>query len=101
MGLKTLKTGPKLLQPTSPKSVSETQRITGSRWMSRRREVLLNNPTCVECAKQGIVTPATEVDHIMPLWAGGSAVATWNLQGLCREHHKEKSADEAKKRAGG
>lgn len=50
---------------------------------------------CQSCGRLGRV-----VDHIVPLWAGGSDDES-NKQLLCDPCHKEKSALEAKQRAGG
>ena len=88
------------MAPAGPKSVSQTTRIRGSALQKIRREKLLKNPACEICAKQGIVTPATEVDHITPLWAGG-AESDANRAALCSRCHSEKSALEAKARASG
>jgi hypothetical protein len=50
---------------------------------------------CQSCGRLGRV-----VDHIVPLWACGSDDES-NKQLLCDDCHKEKSALEAKQRAGG
>lgn len=49
---------------------------------------------CQPCKRAGRVTPATECDHIIPMHKGGTNEAT-NLQGICRECHKEKTEREA------
>jgi 5-methylcytosine-specific restriction protein A len=100
MPLQTLKPQVKTMAPTGPKSVSQTTRIRGSALQKIRREKLLKNPACEVCAKQGIVTPATEVDHITPLWAGG-AESDANRCSICQSCHLSKSAREAKARASG
>jgi 5-methylcytosine-specific restriction protein A len=53
------------------------------------------HPLCVECEKQGALTPATEVDHIIP--HKGDEELFWNyenLRGLCKRHHSEKTVRE-------
>ena len=100
MTLKTLKPRIKTMAPTGPKSVSQTTRIRGSALQKIRREKLLKNPACEICAKQGIVTPAVVVDHIMPIWAGG-AESDANRCSICHSCHSKKSALEAKARASG
>ena len=44
---------------------------------------------CVRCG-----APAVHVDHIRPVVQGGAEVDTANLQSLCREHHREKGAED-------
>lgn len=55
---------------------------------------------CAECSREGFTRPGDHLDHITPLWAGGSN-STENLQWLCLSHHEEKTAQEAKHRANG
>lgn len=50
---------------------------------------------CQSCGRIG-----TEVDHITPLWAGGSDDES-NKQLLCDDCHNAKTSREATKRAGG
>jgi 5-methylcytosine-specific restriction protein A len=97
--MKTLKTSIHMLK-TGSQSLSSTTRIRGSALQKIRREKLLANPACEICMKQGIVTPAVEVDHIVPLWAGGKESDN-NRQSLCTACHKEKSSQEASIRASG
>jgi len=42
------------------------------------------------CAADGCDEPATELDHIKPLRAGGTDERC-NMQGLCRLHHNQKT----------
>jgi hypothetical protein len=55
--------------------------------------VLAVNPFCIMCEEQGYTVPATQVDHIIPKESGGTD-ALENLQGLCTEHHRIKTARE-------
>lgn len=55
---------------------------------------------CQECVKDGRPGPGWLVDHIVPLWAGGSDDGS-NKQLLCKEHHDAKTAREAAERARG
>jgi hypothetical protein len=50
-------------------------------------------PLCAECQRQGITKLTDEIDHIIPLTEGGEDV-DGNCQGLCFDHHAEKSARE-------
>ncbi|WP_300985965.1 HNH endonuclease [Flavonifractor sp. An112] len=56
---------------------------------------LLAEPWCRECAKRGIRTRATVVDHVEPHcgdWA--RFIDRSNLQSLCKHHHDQKTARE-------
>jgi 5-methylcytosine-specific restriction enzyme A len=58
-------------------------------WRDRAQPmVLAAHPLCCMCLADGLITPATVVDHITPLTKRpdlGLEVA--NLQSLCKEHH--------------
>ena len=63
--------------------------LYGRRWRKARINFLTDNPLCVYCQKAGIVTQATEVDHIIP--HRGDPELFWdvsNWQGLCSDHHR-------------
>lgn len=67
------------------------QRIRGRRLQAIRERVLTGNPLCVACEAAGRVTAATQVDHIVALANHGADEET-NLQGLCDECHRIKTA---------
>ena len=50
-------------------------------------------PLCVMCEANGVVVAGDELDHILPLFKGGSNNDE-NLQMLCVECHKKKTADD-------
>jgi 5-methylcytosine-specific restriction protein A len=78
-----------------------TPRMTGRRLMERNAKWLKANPLCLACKEQDcIVTAGQQVDHIIPLWKGGADHES-NLQSLCIEHHKAKTAQETSERAAG
>lgn len=54
----------------------------------------MREPLCVECKKLGLVTLATQRDHVIPLAEGGLDDDT-NEQGLCEPCHEAKSLAEA------
>lgn len=51
-------------------------------------------PLCRECLRVGVLTPATLVDHIVPIKDGGARLDSANLQSLCDACHSRKSASE-------
>jgi 5-methylcytosine-specific restriction protein A len=55
---------------------------------------------CQECKRQGRVAVGSAVDHIVPLWKGGSD-GDLNKELLCRPCHDAKTAREAAERARG
>ncbi len=67
--------------------------------MRRRAAWLTAHPLCVDCEAEGRTGRADEVDHDTPLWAGGADDES-NYASRCKDHHKAKTAREAKQRAG-
>lgn len=61
-----------------------------------RERVLIEEPLCRPCEKQGRVTQATIADHIKPLAEGGTGDRE-NYQGICKPCHDAKTAAEAKR----
>ena len=68
-------------------------RIRGRALQALRARLLRQNPLCVICASKGRVTLATELDHAVALCNGGTNDES-NLQGLCAECHKVKTAQD-------
>ena len=68
-------------------------RTTGKKWQRLRWAVLKEEPLCRICESKGIVTVSMEVDHVVPLARGGTDTRS-NLQGVCVECHKKKTAEE-------
>lgn len=85
--------------PTLTANRNATPRQRGRAWMERRAKWLRAHPLCCDCEAEGRVTTADEVDHVVPLWAGGADDES-NYRSTCVEHHKQKTAAEAKERAG-
>lgn len=82
-------------------TTSNTQRIRGDAWMKRRARILTRDGGMCQCeACQGAGYTATEVDHRIPLWEGGTDDDA-NLQAVNTECHKAKTAAEARRRGGG
>ncbi len=56
---------------------------------------LLREPFCRECARQGVRTWATVVDHVEPHRGDWTKfIDRGNLQSLCKHHHDQKTARE-------
>lgn len=74
---------------------SASERGYDSRWRKYRLTFLRNNPLCVECMKNGKLTPSSRVDHIIP--HKGDMKLFWdpkNHQALCEGCHNRKTAKE-------
>jgi 5-methylcytosine-specific restriction endonuclease McrA len=69
-------------------------------YLRRREHMFSVDPFCAwiengeRCARI-----ACELDHIVPLVQNGDPYSEANLQGLCREHHHQKTASENHTRA--
>jgi 5-methylcytosine-specific restriction enzyme A len=71
-----------------------TERGYGYKWTKLRKSALVrDNHLCQDCLKRGILTPATEVDHILNKARGGADIME-NLQSLCKPCHKAKTQRE-------
>ena len=68
--------------------------------LDRRRIRERDCGLCQECLRRGRTTTGHPVDHIVPLWAGGSDDDS-NKETLCVPCHDAKTAREAKHRASG
>mgnify|MGYP005811354129 CR=1 FL=1 len=63
-------------------------------WQRLRASHLSRHPLCVACKRQGLLTGADVVDHIVPLTIDNYAkqgLNPANLQSLCYAHHKLKT----------
>lgn len=58
------------------------------------------NPLCIDCKARGEVRQADEVDHEVPLWAGGADDES-NFASRCKPDHAAKTGREAAARARG
>lgn len=68
-------------------------------WVRLREQALMrDHGLCQECLKQQRITPATEVDHIIPIrvdW--GKRLKLENLQSLCHKCHMKKTAEDRRR----
>ena len=72
---------------------TRTERGYSNKWLKASKSFLMEHPLCAECERQGRVTPATEVDHIIP--HKGDMELFWdvsNWQALCHKCHARKTA---------
>ncbi len=98
--VKTLKPLLRTLQPTLKPYRAGDDRIRGTALQKIRDRILSRDCgmcQCERCKATGAVRPATIVDHIVPLWAGGSEDDS-NRQAINEACHLEKSAAEARQR---
>jgi 5-methylcytosine-specific restriction protein A len=61
-------------------------------WRRARKAFLAAHPLCAECEREGKVTAATVVDHVIP--HRGDMVLFWqetNWESLCATHHNRKT----------
>ena len=77
---------------TQPKTQT-VERPRGRILQRLRGRIMQGQPLCRMCDEKGLVTPGAEMDHIVPLFMGGSNDDD-NLQMLCVECHRKKSADD-------
>ena len=69
-----------------------TKRTRGRKWMAIREQALAKTQyRCAECLRNDKLSIACQVDHIIPLHKGGTDDLD-NLEGLCAEHHRAKTA---------
>lgn len=67
----------------------------GAAWVKLRATILArDNYLCQPCQREGRITPATQVDHIIQKAKGGGD-DHGNLQSICAACHDAKSALEA------
>ena len=74
---------------------SSHERGYSYQWRKARQLFLLESPLCIECEKQGRLTAATVVDHIVP--HKGDQFLFWdesNWAPLCTSCHNRKTARE-------
>ena len=99
--MKTLKPQIKTINTSLVKAAGVTERIRGNSLVAIKRKFEQANPRiCATCIRQGLVGYGDELEHIVPLWQGGSESDS-NREWICTNHHQIKTAAEAKQRVGG
>ncbi len=56
-------------------------------WKKVRAKFMKEHPLCEDCRQKGLVTPATEIHHIVPVAQGGERFDEKNLVALCHRCH--------------
>lgn len=77
-------------QRLKPKRLSSAQAGYGYRWRKLRKWFLKREPLCRECLKLDKVVTATDLDHIVSKYDGGTDDPL-NLQPLCKSCHSRKT----------
>lgn len=79
---------------------SRHERGYGARWVKLRDAALRrDHHLCHPCRLLGYITAAKAVDHILPKAEGGTDDLE-NLQAICDDCHREKTAEEAARAQG-
>lgn len=73
--------------PAKDTRPSAAARGYGHRWQAKRRRFLAANPICKYCTHA-----AEQVDHIVPLSAGGADHPS-NYRAVCGLHHRQITAN--------
>lgn len=71
----------------------EMKKLYGRAWKRIRDRHIAQHPLCEVCKRNGRLTPAEEVHHIVPLSRGGTHDDS-NLMSLCKSCHSEITAKE-------
>jgi 5-methylcytosine-specific restriction enzyme A len=69
-------------------------------WLSIRRQQLQRQPLCAICTVRDVNTAASEVDHVVEHRGSWNDFICGELQSLCSDCHRSKSAQAHKKNQG-
>lgn len=69
-----------------------------ARWRSARALFMRQHSMCAQCKRDGALTPATEMDHIISVKDGGEFWDLNNWQSLCHACHSRKTMRELNRR---
>lgn len=80
---------------------TQKERGYGKEWKKLRRHIMdRDDRLCQPCLAEGRLSPASQVDHIVPKAEGGSD-SDDNLQAICLPCHRYKTAHEGLRARGG
>ncbi len=81
-------------RPAAPR-LSASARGYGRPWQALRLSHLALHPICQHCSDRGVITEATEVDHVTPHGGDRSLLMDrGNLMSLCKPCHSRKTVAE-------
>lgn len=76
------------------KDYNYNKMIQSRDWLILRKKKIGNSPFCEECCSKGIITPVSEVHHVVPVESGSNVEDMRrlmfdynNLKSLCHECH--------------
>ena len=85
---------------SATRRASRHARGYGAEWDRARAKVMeRDRGLCQPCARRGHVVLARDVDHKVPKFEGGSDDEA-NLQAICADCHRVKTAEESKRARG-
>lgn len=84
---------------SAPRAAGHQRQARGRTWRVIRDRVLQRDcGLCQECRRNDRLRAACEVDHILPVWKGGTDDDA-NLESLCHDCHAKKTAAEQRERS--
>lgn len=73
--------------------IQRIERTRGRKLQEQRQRLFTKEPLCRLCQERGVVSEATQRDHILPLHKGGTDTED-NIQPLCDSCHDIKTVKE-------
>lgn len=77
---------------------SPSRRGYDATWVKVRKTYLMQHPLCEQCEKEGRITPAREVHHIIALQDGGNRLDESNFMAVCHACHQKFTQEEIENR---
>ena len=65
-----------------------------ARWRRTSHAQLMKEPLCCDCLERGVITPATQCDHVIPHQNDPDKFWSTPFASRCRECHARKTAAE-------
>lgn len=77
-------------RPGRPRKIRPFKHLYNRAWRRRSRHQLKTHPLCVYCLEEGVHTPATVSDHVIPHKGNVELFRFGELQSLCVDHHNSR-----------